>query len=113
MPCPGSLAAFAHANNAPLEEHVERLFTQNQEVINTSISHYKMILRVLFDHSPLTPQTARSLNGQSVTSLTSNYLCLQCPTILTEEERLKHGTKKSHRFCMCLGRLTLEPPTTR
>lgn len=79
-------------------EHVERLFTQNQEVINTSISHYKMILRVLFDHSPLTPQTARSLNGQSVTSLTSNYLCLQCPTILTEEERLKHGTKKSHRF---------------
>lgn len=58
-----------------------------------------MLLRVIFDNTPLVPQTCKGPDGQIVTSLTSNYLCLQCSTIVPEEERSKHGNKKSHRFC--------------
>ncbi|KAJ9165174.1 Ubiquitinyl hydrolase 1 [Coniochaeta hoffmannii] len=79
-------------------EHVQRLFSQSQDVINTSIQHYKMILRSIFDNNTIIPQTSKSSDGQVVTSLTSTYLCLQCPSTLTEEERAKHGKQKSHRF---------------
>lgn len=66
--------------------------------MNSSITHYKLILRGIFDATPIVPQTS-TLDGRPVTSLTSNYLCLQCPSTVTEEERLRHGTKKQHRFC--------------
>jgi len=80
-------------------EHLQRLFNQDQTTTNTSIQHYKSILRSIFDTTPLIPQTAKAIDGQIVTSLTPTYLCLQCPSTLTEEDRTKHGTKKSHRFC--------------
>lgn len=83
----------------PPEEHVQLLFSQGQELMNSSISHYKMILRGIFDSNPIIPQTSTDLSGQPITSLTSNYLCLQCPTTVSEDDRLKHGNKKSHRFC--------------
>ena len=81
-------------------EHLQRLFNQDQATTNTSIQHYKAILRSIFDTTPLIPQTAKAIDGQIVTSLTPTYLCLQCPSTLTEDDRTKHGTKKSHRFCM-------------
>jgi ubiquitin carboxyl-terminal hydrolase 22/27/51 len=68
--------------------------------MNSSIAHYKMILRSIFDSTPIIAQTSTSQEGRPVTTLTSNYLCLQCPVTVTEDDRLKHGTKKSHRFCM-------------
>lgn len=83
----------------PTIEHVQLLLSQSQDVMNRSISHYKMILRGIFDTTPLVPQTTTNLEGQAVTTITSNYLCLQCPTTVTEDDRLKHGNKKSHRFC--------------
>ncbi|KAH8887064.1 ubiquitin carboxyl-terminal hydrolase-like protein [Thozetella sp. PMI_491] len=79
-------------------EHVQRLFNQDQNITNTSVHHYKAILRGIFDTTPVVPQTSKSTEGNPVTSLTSNYLCLQCPSTVTEEERIKHGTKKAHRF---------------
>ncbi|EFY92423.1 ubiquitin carboxyl-terminal hydrolase 2 [Metarhizium acridum CQMa 102] len=79
-------------------EHVQLLLSQGQEVMNSSIAHYKMILRGIFDSTPIVPQTSTNQEGRPITSLTSNYLCLQCPTTVTEEDRLRHGTKKSHRF---------------
>jgi hypothetical protein len=81
-------------------EHLQRLFNQDQATTNTSIQHYKAILRSIFDTSPLIPQTAKAIDGQIVTALTPTYLCLQCPSTLTEDDRTKHGSKKSHRFCM-------------
>lgn len=80
-------------------EHVQVLFGQGQEVMNNSISHYKMILRGIFDGPPIVPQTTVNQEGRPITTLTSNYLCLQCPTTVAEEDRLKHGSKKAHRFC--------------
>ncbi|KAK3941177.1 putative ubiquitin carboxyl-terminal hydrolase 8 [Diplogelasinospora grovesii] len=79
-------------------EHIQRLFNQDQATTNTSIQHYKAILRSIFDTTPMVPQTAKCVDGQIVTTLTPTYLCLQCPSTLTEEDRAKHGTKKSHRF---------------
>lgn len=84
-------------------EHVELLFDRGQEIMNSCISHYKMILRGIFDSTPIVPQTSTNGDGRPVTSLTSNYLCLQCPTTVTEDDRLKHGNKKSHRFCKSCG----------
>lgn len=81
------------------EEHVQRLLSQSQEVMNSSISHYKMILRGLFDAVPIVAQTSANQDGRAITSLTPTYMCLQCPTVLTDEDHLKHGNKKSHRFC--------------
>ena len=66
--------------------------------------HYKIILRKIFDQAPVVPQTSKAADGQPVTTLTSNYLCLQCPMTLTQDEIVKHGNKKSHRFCMCRER---------
>ncbi|ORY60723.1 uncharacterized protein BCR38DRAFT_459729 [Pseudomassariella vexata] len=79
-------------------EHVQLLLSNSPEVMNSSISYYKMLLRVIFDNSPLVPQTSKSPENVVTTSLTSNYLCLQCSTIVPEEDRTKHGQKKSHRF---------------
>ncbi|PHH69609.1 hypothetical protein CDD80_6613 [Ophiocordyceps camponoti-rufipedis] len=79
-------------------EHVQLLLSQGQEVMNSSIAHYKMILRGIFDATPIVPQTSTNHEGRPITCLTSNYLCLQCPTTVSEEDRLKHGSKRSHRF---------------
>ncbi|KAK4240748.1 ubiquitin carboxyl-terminal hydrolase [Achaetomium macrosporum] len=79
-------------------EHIQLLFNQGQAAIDTSIQHYKAILRSIFDTTPLISQTAKLTDGPTVTSLTPTYLCLQCPFTLTEEDRARHGTKKSHRF---------------
>ncbi len=62
--------------------------------------HYKIILRKIFDQAPIVPQTFKAPEGQPITTLTSNYLCLQCPMTLIQEDILKHGSKKGHRFCM-------------
>ncbi|KAI1760921.1 ubiquitin carboxyl-terminal hydrolase [Hypoxylon sp. FL1150] len=79
-------------------EHVQLLLSNSPDVMNSSIQYYKMLLRVIFDGNPLVPQTCKGPDGQIITSLTSNYLCLQCSSIVPEEERTKHGNKKSHRF---------------
>lgn len=100
-------------------EHVQALLSKGQETMNSSIAHYKIILRGIFDSTPIVPQTSTNPEGRPITSLTSNYLCLQCPTTVSEEDRLKHGSKKQHRFCalppLCpmLGHvLTLEKTST-
>ncbi|KAK1753511.1 ubiquitin carboxyl-terminal hydrolase [Echria macrotheca] len=80
-------------------EHLQRLFNQDQTTTNTSVAHYKAILRNILEISPANAQTAKSADGPAIiTSLTSTYMCLQCPSILTEEDCVKHGSKKSHRF---------------
>ncbi|KAK7727866.1 hypothetical protein SLS63_006944 [Diaporthe eres] len=80
-------------------EHAQRLLSQSQETTNTCIQHYKAILRSIFDNVPIIPQMRKDSDGKVISTLTSNYLCLQCPAIEKEETMAKHGTKKSHRFC--------------
>ncbi|KAI0475019.1 ubiquitin carboxyl-terminal hydrolase [Xylariaceae sp. FL0804] len=79
-------------------EHVQLLLSSSPDTMNSSIQYYKMLLRVVFDNTPVVPQTSKGPDGLVTTSLTSNYLCLQCSTIVPEEERARHGNKKIHRF---------------
>lgn len=93
------------ANNSrchrlPSLEHLERLLSSSQENLNQSTGHYKLMLRKIFD-TPAGPlQATKNAGGGGIYALTSNYLCLQCPVLVTEEDRIKHGSKKAHRFCM-------------
>ncbi|KAK8013367.1 Ubiquitin carboxyl-terminal hydrolase [Apiospora marii] len=97
---PKNVKIKAAAPGTPLFgcEHIQILFSNSPDVMNSSIQYYKMLLRVIFDSTPVVPQTSKSPDNVVATSLTSNYLCLQCSTIVTEEDRAKHGSKKSHRF---------------
>lgn len=74
--------------------------TSSQDNLNQSIGHYKLMLRKIFDASPGPLQATKNASGSGSFALTSNYLCLQCPVLVTEEERMKHGIKKAHRFCV-------------
>lgn len=82
-----------------LAEHIQRLLTRSQDVTTNTIQHYKMLLRVIFDNTPIIPQTSKAPDNLPVTSLTANYLCLQCTTTATDEDRSKHGKLKAHMFC--------------
>lgn len=85
-------------------EHLQRFFSQSQEVTNRTIHHYKVLLQYIFDNNPLQPQTSVSFSHEDwhITSLTPNYLCLQCSTTSTDADRSKHSAEKLHRFCMQL-----------
>ena len=99
-----------------LTEHLQRLFGygnnsgEGRAPVNSSdgstnggglaacVQHYKTILRCIFDDVPVVAQTVKLPDGRPSTSLTSNYLCLQCPIIVSEADLIKHGTRKQHRF---------------
>jgi ubiquitin carboxyl-terminal hydrolase 22/27/51 len=66
--------------------------------LTACVQHYKTILRCIFDDVPLLAQTTKLPDGRPCTSLTPNYLCLQCPNVVTEDDRVKHGQRKQHRF---------------
>ena len=68
------------------------------------------MLRKIFD-TPAGPlQATKNANGGGSYALTSNYLCLQCPVLVSEDDRIKHGSKKAHRFCMCSPDTPALPP---
>lgn len=84
----------------PPTEHVQQLLNQSQETTNTCIQHYKAILRQIYDNVPIIPQVRKSVKDSIITaSLTSNFLCLQCPIVMSHDDVARHGDKKSHRFC--------------
>jgi len=66
----------------------------------STISAYKGCLRVIFDNTPIVPHTSKTAKNQPFTTLTPNYLCLQCPATTTAQNRIKHGNESMHRFCM-------------
>lgn len=68
--------------------------------LKNTVNHYKNCLRVIFDNTPIVPQTSKTAKNLAFTTLTPNYLCLQCTTTTTAQDRIKHGTETLHRFCM-------------
>lgn len=105
---PSSLKAAVRSSSTNGEiEHTQRLLTKSPEVTSNTIQHYKMLLRVIFDNEPLIPQTSQDImSRRPITTLTPNFLCLQCPTTCTIRERSLHGQMRAHMFCkgeQCLG----------
>jgi ubiquitin carboxyl-terminal hydrolase 22/27/51 len=91
--------AALQACSHPMAEHIQGFLTGPPERLEKTVMHYKNCLRVIFDHTPIVPQTSKTSKGQILTSLTPNYLCLQCSTTTTEHDCLDHGNETSHRFC--------------
>jgi len=82
---------------------VQLILSRSQETTNSCIQHYKSALRAIYDAPPKIAQTSKSLAGSIIhTTLSSNYLCLQCSLVISEKEIDTHGSQKSHRFCMLI-----------
>lgn len=64
-----------------------------------TLQHYRLILQLVHDKPSIIAQTYVDSNSQPVVSLRPLYLCLQCPNIMTEEQRDQHFDTKSHCFC--------------
>lgn len=89
-----------------IPEHVQ-LFLSSGPVdrFEKTITHYKDSLRAIFDKVPKEIEvihTSTTPQGQEVTTLTPNYLCLQCSAITTAAGRIEHGKEILHRFCMAI-----------
>jgi ubiquitin carboxyl-terminal hydrolase 22/27/51 len=65
-----------------------------------TLQHYRSILQLIHDKPSIIAQTYVNGNGQPVVSLRPLYLCLQCPNIMTDEQRDQHFDTKNHCFCM-------------
>jgi ubiquitin carboxyl-terminal hydrolase 22/27/51 len=83
-----------------MAEHTQLLLSAGgAERMNKSIHNYKTCLRVIFENTPIVPQTSKTAKGHPFTTITPNYLCLQCSATTTEQGRIEHGRETSHRFC--------------
>jgi hypothetical protein len=86
--------------NCLTAEHLQMMLGTNRaDCMDNTIKHYKNCLRVIFDNTPIIPQTSKTTKNQPLTSLTPNYLCLQCTVTTTERDRIAHGTETGHRLC--------------
>ncbi|CAG8954192.1 hypothetical protein HYFRA_00005812 [Hymenoscyphus fraxineus] len=74
--------------------HIGMLLTKQKD---KSIQNYRDSLRAIFEQPKI--QTSKTVEGQPFTTLTPNYLCLQCNTVTTEKGRKDHGDEVQHRFC--------------
>jgi len=82
------------------KEHLRLLITKSQDSATQTIRSYRKLLQVIFDNTPIISQTSKSPENPPVTSLTPNYLCLQCSATCTARDRPRHGTLTKHRLCM-------------
>lgn len=94
------LSAFPSIANNGILEHIQQLLNPaHEERMRNTITYYKNCLRVVLDNTPIVPQTSKTPRGPPLTSLTPNYLCLQCERTATAQDHVKHGQETSHRFC--------------
>ncbi|EKD14206.1 uncharacterized protein L3040_003654 [Drepanopeziza brunnea f. sp. 'multigermtubi'] len=80
-------------------EHIRILLEGSVEILQNTIKHYKDCLSVVSDPTRKTScQTSQGPNGEARTTLTPNYLCLQCDRTTTAEGRTEHGMETKHRL---------------
>jgi ubiquitin carboxyl-terminal hydrolase 22/27/51 len=82
-------------------EHLRLLMTKSQDSGTQTIRSYKKLLKVIFDNTPIIAQTSKTPENPPVTSLTPNYLCLQCSATCAAKDRPRHGEVTKHRLCKC------------
>lgn len=99
-PASSSIIQPCEYNSSPKTEHVQMFLGKSQELLRSTVSHYKNCIRVAAD-TPIIPQTSKNSKGDPLTTLTPTYLCLQCHHIVTSDGRAAHGKDSGHRFCRC------------
>lgn len=69
-----------------------------------TFAYYRAILQNIHEKPSVIAQTYKnSPDGRPVVSLRPLYLCLQCPSIMTEADRDEHIDSKRHCFCGLQG----------
>ncbi|KAG9202132.1 hypothetical protein G6514_004566 [Epicoccum nigrum] len=76
-------------------EHMGEMFENARK---QTLQHYRSILQLIHDKPSVIAQTYVDSNNEPVVSLRPLYLCLQCPNIMTHEQRDQHFDTKSHCF---------------
>lgn len=66
-----------------------------------TLQHYRLILQNIHEKPSIIAQTYNEQDGRHVVSLRPLFLCLQCPSIMTEADRDLHFETKNHCFCEC------------
>jgi len=85
--------------NYNLPEHVQTLLKESRKMTYTT---YTYMIQTLHARHPTITHTHRTLKEQSnkpFVSLSPTYLCLQCPSVYTEDARDAHFEDKGHAFC--------------
>lgn len=75
-------------------EHIGELLEKARK---PTLQHYHRILQNIHEKPSIIAQTYKS-DGRPVVSLRPLYLCLQCPSIMTEADRDQHVETKLHCF---------------
>jgi ubiquitin carboxyl-terminal hydrolase 22/27/51 len=80
-------------------EHMGEMFDNARK---QTLQHYRAILQNIHEKPSIIAQTYNATSDASnVVSLRPLFLCLQCPSIMTEADRDLHFETKSHCFCGC------------
>lgn len=87
-----------------MAEHIQRFLSGSGDRLQHTVTHYRACIRVSADN-PMVSQTSKNAKGQGLTTLTPNYLCMQCSSTVTSQGRYEHGKATSHRFCNCFPNL--------
>jgi hypothetical protein len=78
-------------------EHMGEMFVNARK---QTVNSYQAILRNIHEKPSVIAQTHISSNdNRPVVALRPLYLCLQCPSIMTETDRDLHFETKAHCFC--------------
>jgi len=80
-----------------MAEHMGEMFEKARK---QTLQHYRAILQNIHEKPSIIAQTYTApADARNVVSLRPLYLCLQCPSIMTEVDRDLHFETKSHCFC--------------
>lgn len=78
-------------------EHMGEMFENARK---QTLIAYQAILRNIHEKPSIIAQTHNSsTESRPVVALRPLYLCLQCPSIMTETDRDHHFETKAHCFC--------------
>jgi ubiquitin carboxyl-terminal hydrolase 22/27/51 len=84
----------------PANGAAEHMGTLLEIARKQTLHNYRAILQDIHEKPSIIAQTYKNPpDGRPVVSLRPLYLCLQCPSIMTEGDRDEHIDVKRHIFC--------------
>jgi hypothetical protein len=88
-----------HVSVSPANNPTEHMRDMFEKARKQTLASYQAILRNVHEKPSVIAQTYNSVSdGRPVVSLRPLYLCIQCPSIMTETDRDEHLDTKAHCF---------------
>ena len=92
--------------SSPADGVAEHMGEMLENARKQTIHNYRAILQDIHEKPSIIAQTYKNPpDGRPVVSLRPLYLCLQCPSIMTEGDRDEHIDVKRHIFCAYIPKL--------